>query len=279
MFDNETHRNKLNPMHASDRPSITSRPRAFTLIELLVTITIIVVLASIGMMTFSRVRESARSTGCMANLRQIGSAVLLYAGEHNSALPFSVSGDPSDPSSHSSIWQNDLDSYLPYPQRNASGGQGDLNIPAATSPWHCPSADAMRKWSGAEPDYGGMERPQDGAGRKGVFARNAWGTHLPAVRLAAIRSPERCMMVADACTTRSVKDGTWTLSGSINVSSLNISASVPPSGLAPRHGHDGKDSRSGKFNAVFCDGHVESISYGDPRLMDSNFLKALLAPY
>jgi prepilin-type N-terminal cleavage/methylation domain-containing protein/prepilin-type processing-associated H-X9-DG protein len=266
-------------MHASKNPIVACPPRGFTLVELLVTITIIVVLASIGMMTFSRVRESARSSVCMANLRQIGSATLLYAGEHSSALPFSVSGDPSDPSSHSSIWQSDLDSYLPYPQGNANGGQGDLNVPAAVSPWHCPSADAMRKWSGAEPDYGCLERPQDGAGRKGVFARNAWGTHLPAVRLASISSPERCMMVADACTTRGVRDGTWTLSGSLNVSSLNISASVPSSGLAPRHGYDGKDSRSGKFNAVFCDGHVESISYGDPRLKDSNFLKALLAPY
>jgi len=279
MFDNETHRNILKAMRGCKNPSIACRQRAFTLIELLVTITIIVVLASIGTMTFSRVRESARASVCLANLRQIGSAALLYAGEHSSALPFSVSGDPSEPSSHDSIWQKDLDSYLPYPQGNANGGQGDLNVPAAVSPWHCPSADAMRKWSGVEPDYGCLERPQDGAGRKGVFARNAWGNYLPAVRLAAISNPERCLMVADACTTRGVRDGAWTLSGSLTVSSLNISASVPSSGLAPRHGYDGKDSRSGKFNAVFCDGHVESISYGDPRLKDSNFLKALLAPY
>lgn len=266
-------------MHASDDPSVACRQRAFTLIELLVTVTIIVILASIGMMTFSRVRESAWSSVCMANLRQIGSAALLYAGEHNSALPFSVTGDPSTPTSNSSIWQKDLDSYLPYPKGNTRGGQGDLNIPAAVSPWHCPCADAMRRWNGMEPDYGCVERPQDATGRIGVFARNAWGAYLPAVRLASIRSPERCMMVADACTTSGVRDGTWTLSGSLNVNSLNISAAVPSSGLAPRHGYDGKDSLSGKFNAVFCDGHVESISYSDPRLKDSNSLKTLLVPY
>lgn len=58
-------------------------PRAFTLIELLTVIAIIGVLASIIIATVGTVREKARGTRCLSNLRQIGTAQLLYANENN----------------------------------------------------------------------------------------------------------------------------------------------------------------------------------------------------
>jgi prepilin-type processing-associated H-X9-DG protein len=85
-------------------------------------------------------------------------------------------------------------------------------------------------------------------------------------------------MVADACNPAvSVKDGTWGLGVSKrNLASDRITAAAPRSGLGPRHGYDGKDSRSGRFGALFCDGHAEMFSYGDARLLDTKFLDNFL---
>ena len=54
-------------------------PRAFTLIELLTVIAIIGILAAIIIPVTGRVRASARSAKCAANLRQTAQALLLYA--------------------------------------------------------------------------------------------------------------------------------------------------------------------------------------------------------
>ena len=60
------------------------RPRngrcdGFTLIELLVVIAIIAILAAILFPVFARVREQARKTSCISNLKQIGTAHMMYA--------------------------------------------------------------------------------------------------------------------------------------------------------------------------------------------------------
>lgn len=254
-------------------PRRSSLHPAFTLIELLITISIIVVLAILAFLGTSRFRESAKQAKCLSNLRQIGVAVMSYTGDNAGTLPFSVNSDIDKPTAHSSIWQNDLDPYLPYPKTNPSGG----GKPLADSPFHCPSANPLKSWSGTEPDYAAVERFSAGAGASGVFSRNAWGTQVPALKAANILNPERCLMVACACTIASVKDGTWSMK--LNVNNLKVSAGVPTSGLAPRHGYDGKDSRSGSVSMLFCDGHVEAFRYSDPRLNDKTFIKNMLVPF
>jgi prepilin-type N-terminal cleavage/methylation domain-containing protein len=67
----------------------TKRPRrAFTLVELLVVVTIIVLLIAILLPSLSRARELARRTVCLANLRTLGLAANMYAGDYRNAFPY-----------------------------------------------------------------------------------------------------------------------------------------------------------------------------------------------
>jgi prepilin-type N-terminal cleavage/methylation domain-containing protein len=65
------------------------RKAGFTLIELLVVIAIIAILAAILFPVFARAREQARRSNCMANLKQIGSALQMYKQDYSEVWPAS----------------------------------------------------------------------------------------------------------------------------------------------------------------------------------------------
>jgi len=59
------------------------RHAGFTLIELLVVIAIIAVLAAILFPVFARAREKAKQTSCLSNLKQLGTAAIMYAQDYD----------------------------------------------------------------------------------------------------------------------------------------------------------------------------------------------------
>jgi prepilin-type N-terminal cleavage/methylation domain-containing protein/prepilin-type processing-associated H-X9-DG protein len=63
---------------------------AFTLIELLVAIGIIAVLAALLLPMIVTMQAKARSTRCMSQLRQLGTAARLYANDNDMNLPVTV---------------------------------------------------------------------------------------------------------------------------------------------------------------------------------------------
>lgn len=65
---------------------------AFTLTELLVVVVILLAIAALAFPAYQRVQLSAASSENIANLKQIGIAYLLYAEDHNGAIPEGRSG-------------------------------------------------------------------------------------------------------------------------------------------------------------------------------------------
>ncbi len=61
------------------KTGLTGARRAFTLIELLVVIAIIAILAAILFPVFATAREKARQTTCLSNMKQLGTAMMMYA--------------------------------------------------------------------------------------------------------------------------------------------------------------------------------------------------------
>ena len=76
----------------------------FTLIELLVVVAIISVLAAILFPVFQNVRENARRTVCLSNVRQIGLAYTMYQQDNDEYFPLTTD--------NASSWTDSLQPFI-----------------------------------------------------------------------------------------------------------------------------------------------------------------------
>ncbi len=102
------------PVRTFPARAFTLPRRGFTLIELLVVIAIIAILAAILFPVFSQVRESARTTACLSNIKQIGLAQLQYTQDYDEVIVPSNINKNTDPIADQikGSWTSLLQPYL-----------------------------------------------------------------------------------------------------------------------------------------------------------------------
>ncbi len=137
--------------NAQSTPPAT--PRGFTLIELLVVIAIIALLIGILLPALGQARDSARNVLCKSNLRQLGTATILYADDYRGNFPPVLGGpfviDPEN-RKQNMVWYdvNRIGQYLPQEDfRNVSADSIE-NATVGGTVMECPNhPDAARSYT------------------------------------------------------------------------------------------------------------------------------------
>ena len=138
---------------------------AFTLIELLVVIAIIAILAAILFPVFAQAREKARMTACLSNVKQMGTALMMYLQDYDENLPFKrVTTDGKGNyfwwTTKETTWKDGLVPYIKNGGRDynsgttykTAGNGGIFQCPSNTAAWSTGQEGSQGAWGfGGDP--------------------------------------------------------------------------------------------------------------------------------
>lgn len=261
------------------------RKYAFTLIELLVVIAIIAILAAILFPVFAQAREAARKASCQSNLKQIGTATMMYAQDYDESYPGGWNMAAGHPNGGGDMmWRVVLQPYIQKYGNNSNlyDSRGNFGV------YWCPSTP------GSTQSYGPSSYGYNAFGGYTQGWRN-WGggnAGFPGASMATIHRPADLIMFADAAAVGNSRSrdlnfnhgspgwtgcsqgnhlGPYTFDPSLwrEDWSVDWDFGVPGDSVTPNSGEDWGHCRNGgrrpmsrhhgHFNAVFGDGHVKSV--------------------
>lgn len=215
--------------------------RAFTLIELLTVIATIAILAGILIPVVGRVRESARTSQCTSNLRQIGMGMSLFAADNQGMLP-PAAGTPSGESTEVQ-WTKWLDDYLPQQGTSSTAREHPIFLCPSTNYEGLEFSDIARSYSATASIYG--------PSASGVLGRDSRGRRL----LTSIENRPRVPMVIEG---KRYQNGNGSISG------LNWTAASPDTQASSEEATTYFDFRHrGRMNVLFADGSVRGQTLAD----------------
>ena len=212
-------------------PFLRLNSRSFTLVELLVVIAIIGLLAGLSFPAISGSMAKAKSTECVNNLRQIGTAMNLFASENNGYLPYATGPNAAGSANSYSFnhWEAPLAVIMGV-------GTGSVSFPSRASfddakakhPFNCPACKTgFRTYTANMHSMGFLP------------GGSAW----PRRKIASIVKSSQLILVAD---------DTFGDPAPANSGTDYFDEASYTNRIGIRHG--------GRANALFGDFHVESIT-------------------
>ena len=222
--------------------SLRTNSRSFTLVELLVVIAIIGLLAGLSFSAISGAMAKAKSSECVNNLRQIGTAMNLFATENNGYLPYATG--PNAAGSANSYGFNHWEAPLAVIMGVGTGSvsfssRASFDNAKAKHPFNCPACTTGFRTYTANMRVMGF-----------LPGGNAW----PQSKIASLVKSSQLILVADD----NFGDPAPSNGGQDIFDESNYTNRI---GI--RHG--------GRANALFGDFHVESITVSN--LIASNNIK------
>ena len=255
------------------RPQPNEAPRrevpflsGFTLIELLVVIAIIAILASLLLPALARAKVKAQAIKCLSNNKQIGLAMIMYAGDNNDTLPplNTAAFPPPNPEPPGVYW------YF----ENLSNGKYITSDTVSNNVWRCPAVQDKDLISGLFygiklEGYGPMEGNQgndSGILRFGVVNGQKEGSR----KLVSLTRASQLWLFGDVGLPKSIGDQSanrFPTSGY----STEFTTRQPVPGLGPTQGwvtapqpvKQAACRHAQRATFVLCDGHSESLKWAD----------------